>query len=110
MEYLDGCAKALEETKPKNARAVAQAFGMAKRGGGTSKLGLALCESDRLALFQSVMAMKEREETVKRDEALGVTDPEIVRFKRDIDIFAHIAVERDLSIDQVEAAYYEFRS
>ena len=109
LDYLDGCAKSLEDIKPRSAKQVAQAFGMAVPSG-MSKFGLALCQSDRLALFQSVMAMKEREETVERDEALGVTDPKIVRFKRDLDIFAHIAVERDVSIDQVEAAYYEFRS
>ena len=93
LSYFDGCAKALEETKPKNARAVAQAFGMAKRGGGKSKFGLALCESDRLALFQSFTTIKELR-------------PE----QRDVDTFAHVSEEHGVSIDQVEAAYYEFRS
>ena len=92
LGYLDGCAKALEDAKPSNAKQVAQAFGMAVQGG-KSKLGLALCQSNRLALFQSVMTIKELR-------------PE----QRDIDTFAHVAEEDGVSIDQVEAAYYEFRS
>ena len=93
MEYLDGCAKALEETKPKNAKAVAQAFGMAKRGGGTSKFGLALCESDRLALFQYCMAIKETEPD------WGVET-----------IFGRVADNRGVSSEQVRDSYYEFKS
>jgi hypothetical protein len=92
MAYLDDSAKALEEAKPSNAKQVAQAFGMAVKGG-SSKFTLALCQSNRLALFQSVMAIRGME-----------TD------WRDIDIFAHVADEKGVSIDQVEAAYYEFRS
>lgn len=93
MSYFDGCAEALKKTKPKNARAVAQAFGMAKRGGGTSKSGLALCESDQLALFQSVMAIK------------GMTP-----VWSDKDIFAHVAAQHDVSDEYVEKMYYRFRS
>lgn len=92
MDYLDGCAKSLEQTKPTNAKDVALAFGMAVRGG-KSKFTLALCQSNRLALFQFFMAVKEVEPDWD-----------------DMKIFAHVAVERDVSIDLVEAAYYEFRS
>ena len=34
----------------------------------------------------------------------------IDRFERDLDIFTHVAEERGVSVDQVEASYYEFRS
>ena len=92
MDYLDGCSEALKDAEPRNAKDVARAFGMAVRGG-QSKFGLALCESDRLALFQSIAVIKKLE-------------PDW----RDIDIFVHIADEKGVSVDQVEAAYYEFRS
>ncbi len=58
LGYLDGCAKALEEARPSSAKHVAQAFGMAVKGG-SSKFTLALCQSNRLALFQSCMAIRE---------------------------------------------------
>jgi hypothetical protein len=109
MDYLDSVAKTLEETKPRSARQVAQAFGMATESR-YPKSEQALKESDRLALFQSVMVIKGMEEAARRDEALGVTYPRIDRFERDLDIFTHVAEERGVSVDQVEASYYEFRS
>ena len=92
LEYLDSVAKTLKDEKPRNAKEVAQALGMAVKGG-SSKSSLSLSESARLELFQAVEILKRLEPSWSNEK-----------------IFVHIEKTRGVSFEQVRASYYEFHS